>query len=63
LSHAKHQRLMRELSHLQPKIRAWELTMKQRKGKVGSEEWELLVQGLKRLTERRATINREIKKL
>jgi len=54
---------MRELSHLQPKIKAWESTLRQRKGKASPEEWENLVSGLKRLTERRAEINRQIKKL
>lgn len=37
--------------------------MKQRKGKASGEEWEQLSRGLKRLTERRAAINREIGRL
>jgi hypothetical protein len=37
--------------------------MKQKRGKVDGEEWEKLVRGLKRLTERRAAINREIGRL
>lgn len=61
--HRKHQQLMQELTILNARIRGHEMHMRKVQGKISGHEWEDLVRGLKKLSEKKETLNRKIREL
>lgn len=61
--HRKHQQLMQELDILVSRIRGHEAHMRKVRGKASAHEWEDLVRGLKKLSEKKEALNRKIREL
>lgn len=62
-NHRKHQQLMQKLAILNAQIKGHEAHIRKVKGKIPKDQWESLNRDLKKLGEKKAALNREIRRL